>query len=102
LLPPSVGDVGDVEAQDEGQGDEVQEGVEINNNHLEQYFLRSCEDLSVDQGEEDVRGDEEEEFPVDEFVQGTLPFEEEPGESTGRGRGHIALVGDGHGGQLTR
>lgn len=59
--------------------------------------MSSCEDLSVYEGEEDVGGDEEKKFPVDEFVQGTLPFEEESGESTSRGGSHIALVGDGHG-----
>jgi len=59
--------------------------------------LSSCEDLSVYEREENVGGDEEKKFPVDEFVQGTLPFEEESGESTSRGGSHIALVGDGHG-----
>ena len=39
---------------------------------------------------------EEHQLSVDEFVDGSLPLEEEPGEATGGRAGHIALIRDGH------
>ena len=35
LLPPSGGHIGDVETEDEGQGDHVEEGVEVLDDTLE-------------------------------------------------------------------
>ena len=52
--------------------------------------------MSVDEREEDVGAHEEEDLPVDQLVEGPLPFEQQTGEPA-RGRaGHVSLVGNGH------
>ena len=63
------------------------------------WLLRSLifvEELSVDEGEEDVGAHEEEDLPIDQLVEGPLPFEQQAGETAGGGAGHVPLVGNGH------
>ena len=59
--------------------------------------LVHCKKLPVDQGQDNVGREEEQQLSVDELVEGSLPLEEDAGEATGSGAGHIALVRDGHG-----
>ena len=59
--------------------------------------LVHCKELPVDQGQENVGREEEQQLSVDELVEGSLPLEEDAGEATGSGAGHIALIRDGHG-----
>ena len=62
-------------------------------------FLRSLvlvEKLPVHEGQQDVRAHEEEDFSVDELVEGALPFEEQPGEAASRRAGDVPLVRNRH------
>lgn len=52
--------------------------------------------MPVDERQEDVGRHEEQQLPIDELVEGSLPLEEESSEASGSRTGHIALVTDGH------
>ena len=54
------------------------------------------EKLSVNERQENICGEEKDELPVNELVEGTLPLEEDAGEAAGGGAGDIPLVRDGH------
>ena len=53
--------------------------------------------LPVNQREQDVGREEEQQLPVDELVERSLPLEQEAGETASSGARHISLVRDGHG-----
>jgi len=59
-------------------------------------FLCFSHKLSVYDSKNGEHNDEEEEFSADEFVQRTLPFEEQSCEASSCRGSHISLVGDGH------
>ena len=58
--------------------------------------LRCGHQFPVCERDYHVGHQEEHELPVDEFVDGSLPLEEEPCEATGSRASHITLVRDGH------
>ena len=87
LLPPSGGDVGDVEPEDEGEGNETEECIEVFDYAFKQPgnvlirkrahkglppFLVLVHELSVEGTQKDVDNEEEAEFSTDELVEGTL------------------------------
>ena len=87
LLPPSRGNVGDVETEDEGQGNKTEECIEVFDYAFKQPgnvlirerahkslspFLVLVHELSVEGTQKDVDNEEEAEFSTDELVEGAL------------------------------
>ena len=87
LLPPSRGNVGDVETEDEGQGNKTEECIEVFDYAFKQPgnvlirkrdhktlspFLVLVHELPVEGTQKDVDNEEEAEFSTDELVEGTL------------------------------
>ena len=84
LLPPSGGNEGDVETEDEGQGNKTEECIEVFDYAFKQPgnalimkraywhllpFLLLVHELSVEGTQEDVDNEEEAELSTDELVE---------------------------------
>ena len=112
LLPPAGGNERDVEAEDEGERDESEKGIEISHNTLEKPgekvpicsiiiirvspLLHRIHHLSVDCPENGVDDEEEKQLSAYQLVQRPLPLEEKPREASRCGRGHVPLIRDSH------
>ena len=88
LLPPSWGNIWDIETKNKWQRNQIEECIKVSDNtfkkprkswklrtilkDLSLRFLCWSHQLSVDDSEDGEDNDEQEEFPADEFVQWTL------------------------------
>lgn len=59
-------------------------------------FLRGGENVAINSGHSTEEKQIEQQFPVDELVEGTAPHKQEPGESTAGGTGDLVLIRDRH------
>jgi len=59
-------------------------------------FLLGSEDVAIKRGQDTEEKQVEQQFPVDELVEGTAPHKQEPGESTAGGTGDFVLIRDRH------
>lgn len=59
-------------------------------------FLCDGERVSVHGADDDERDHEQQQFPVQDFVEAAPPQEQQPGESRAARRRHLRLVADGH------
>lgn len=96
LLPPPASDVGHVEAEDEAEGYEIDEGVAVDDDLLEGPLLLGAEYVAVEGGDGTEQAEKHEELPVDELVEGASPHEEETGEAAAGGAGDLILIRDRH------
>lgn len=59
-------------------------------------FLHGSEDVAIQCGQNPEEKQVEQQFPVNELVEGTAPHKQEPGESTAGGTGDLVLIRDRH------
>lgn len=59
-------------------------------------FLRGVEDVAIECGQKTEEKQIEQQFPVNELVEGTAPHKQEPGEPTAGGTGDLVLIRDRH------
>lgn len=52
--------------------------------------------MAIERGQGAEEKQKEQQFPVDELVEGTAPHKQEPGESTAGGTGDLVLIRDRH------
>lgn len=66
--------------------------------HQTEYspFLRGSENVAIEGGQDTEEKQIEQQFSVDELVEGTSPHKQKPGESTTGGTGDLVLIRDRH------